>query len=175
MNLQADPFRSICEALAPALQAKIPALIIAQIGWPDSKFLETEGNLPSVFFWEVSDVARNVVSRIKPHKSTTNPDGSGYVFTEQSRVFYLMQISLFTSTPEERSTHGWTIMQHLITNYRLTLADGETATFKYKGKHDDEGETNYYQRDLTFEVWTRVLDAKPAQKVSTLDPETAID
>lgn len=175
MNLQDEPFKVICEALAQVLKATVPTLKRAQIGWPDVKFLQVDSNLPSVFFWEVSDTEKNVVSRLNVHKSTSNPDGSGYVYTEQGRIFYLLQISLFTNTLEDRSSIGWVIMQYLITNYRLTLADGETATFKYKGKHDDQGETNYYQRDITFEVWTRVLDATPAQKVKTLAPTTTID
>lgn len=175
MNLQDEPYRVICEALETVMLAQNPTLKSAKIGWPDAKFTKVDGNLPAVFFWEVSDTEHSVVSRLNVHKSTTNPDGTGYIFTEQGRVFYLLQISLFTNTPEDRSSIGWAIMQYLITNYRLTLADGETATFKYKGKHDAQGETNYYQRDLTFEVWTRVLDATPAQKVATLNPIITFD
>ncbi|MHB1651667.1 MAG: hypothetical protein ACYCVD_04210 [Desulfitobacteriaceae bacterium] len=174
MNLQTDPFRAICEALAPILQVQIPTLKRAQIGWPDGKFLQVDGNLPAVFFWEVSDTEKTVVSRLDVHKSTSIANGSGYVYTEQGRVTYLLQISLFANTPEDRSSTGWTIMQYLITNYRFTLADGETATFKYKGKHDSEGETNYYQRDMTFEVITRVLDVTAAQKVATIIKTTTL-
>ena len=176
MNLQAEPFVAICEALKVALQAQIPALKRIQIGWPDAKFLQVDGNLPSVFFVEVSDIGKNVVSRLSIHKKTLNADGNtGYIYTEQGRIFYLLQISLFTNTKEDRSSIGWAIMQYFITNYRLTLADGETATLKYKGKHDDEGETNYYQRDITFEAWTRILDAQAATKITTLQPTTTTE
>lgn len=176
MNLQDEPFKAICEALATVLQAQIPALKRIQIGWPDIKYLDVDGNLPSVFFVEVSDTEKNVVSRLNTHKTTLNADGStGYIYTEQGRIFYLLQISLFANTKEDRSSIGWEIMQYLITNYRITLADGETATFKYKGKHDDQGETNYYQRDLTFEVQTRILDAQAATKVTDLSQTTTTD
>jgi|GEM_PF-5662314 len=171
MNLQQEPLQVIGTALATALKAQSSQLKNATLGWPDTKWLGVDGNLPSVFFMEISETSKNVVSRYKIHKVVDNGDGTGSIYTEQLRLFLLLQVTLFTNTPQDRAAIGWIIKQYLVTNYRLLLSDGEYAMFKLKGDHQSgEGETNFYQRDLTFAVSARVLDATSAYKVTNLVP-----
>lgn len=164
----------ICEALANVLKQQIPQLKNAQAGWVEPKFLSVDKNLPAVFFIQVSETSKNIASRLKTHKTVTNPDGkTGFIYTEQLRLFFLLQISLFTNTKSDRASIGWSIKQYLVTNYRLSLTDGEFAMFKLKGDHQSQkGETNFYQRDLTFEVSARVLDATSATKITSIDSNT---
>ncbi len=185
MNLQKEPFQAICEALAaaindqiviynnsiPGVMGQIPQLKNAQVGWPDPKWLQVDGNLPAVFFVQISETGKNIVSRFKVHKVVDNGDGTGTVYTEQLRLSMMLQMSLFTNTPQDRAALGWLIKQYMITNYRLALADGEYAMFEFKGDHQGkQGETNFYQRDMTFTVTARVLDATSAYKVTNLNP-----
>lgn len=176
MNLQKDPFQSVCEALAQVLKSEITQIKYAEAGWPDSKWLQVDGNLPSIFFLQISEVGKNVANRLQVHKTVVNPDGTGYIYTEQKRLFFLIQISLFTNTPADRASIGWKIKQYLTTHYRILLSDGEYAMFKEKGDHQSiKGEKNFYQRDLTFEVTGRVLDATPATKVASINQATKIN
>jgi len=171
MNLQQEPFQAIGISLATALKTQASQLKNAIVGWPDTKWLGVDGNLPSVFFVEISEIGKNVVSRYKIHKTVDNGDGTGTIYTEQLRLSLLIQASLFTNTPQDRASLGWSIKQYLVTNYRLALSDGEYAIFKLKGDHQSiEGETNFYQRDLTFEVSARVLDATTSYKVTSIIP-----
>lgn len=185
MNLQEEPFQAISEALSGILLNNVYAQDLAmlgtiaslnpiknaQIGWPDPKFLSVDGNLPAVFFVQVSEIAKNIVSRHKVHKTTVNPDGSGYVFREQMRLFFMFQMSIFTNSAEDRAAIGWAIKQYLITNYRLALADGEYAMFELKGDHQSfKPDSKYYQRDLTWMAQARVLDATPAVQVKQIVP-----
>ena len=174
--IQEEPFQVVCEALASVLKTQVPQLKNAIAGWPESKWLQVDGNLPSIFFVQVSEMPKNVANRLDIHKQITNPDGTGYIVTEQLRLCFLLQISLFTNTPQDRASVGWAIKQYLATNYRIPLSDGEFAMFKLKGDHPSEkGETNFYKRDLTFEVTARILDATPATKVTSIEHNTEID
>lgn len=175
MNIQTNPFELIAEALAEKLKELEPRLVTAEIGWPDIKYTGVDSNLPSVFFVEISENGRNVTSRLKVHKTIDNEDGTGKIVTEQKRLFKLIQISLFTSSKEDRSSIGWAIKQYLVTNYRLLLSDGEYAQFTLKGEHDNPGESNFYQRDLTFEVTARVLDAKDGIKVTNINKTSTFE
>ena len=176
MNLQEEPFQAICESLSTTLKTQITQLKNAIAGWPETKWLQIDGNLPSVFFLQVSETSKNIVSRYDIHKTVINADGTGHIYTEQLRLFFLIQISLFTNTPQDRASIGWLLKQYLVTNYRLPLSDGEYAVFTLKGDHESiKGETNFYQRDLTFEVTARVLDATSATKVTTLNDTITLD
>lgn len=171
MNIQIDPYQAICEALESVLKAQVPKLKNVKAGWPDPKFLKVDGNLPSVFLLDISETSKNIANRLQVHKNIINSDGTGYIVTEQKRLFFLLQLSLFTNSQTDRASIGWTIKQYLTSNYRIPLADGEFALFKEKGDHSSKkGETNFYQRDLTFEVTARVLDATAANKVTSINP-----
>jgi hypothetical protein len=173
LNIQKEPFQAVCEALAPILKAQIPQIKNAIAGWPEPKWLKVDGNLHSVFFVQVS---KNIANRLDIHKQIINPDGTGYIVTEQLRLFFLLQISLFTNTPQDRASIGWAVKQYLTTNYRIPLSDGEFAMFKLKGDRESEkGESNFYKRDLTFQVTARVLDVTPATKVTSLDQNIDIE
>lgn len=91
MNLQKEPFQEICEALARVLKARMPQLKDILAGWPDPKWVKTDGNLPSVFFVHVSETSKNVANRLDIHKTEVNADGAGYMYTEQMRLFILLQ------------------------------------------------------------------------------------
>lgn len=176
MNIQKEPFQAVCEALAPVLKTQSPELKNAIAGWPEPKWLKVDGNLPSVFFVQISETSTNKTNRLDIHKKIINPDGTGYIVTEQLRLFFLLQITLFTNTPQDRTAIGWEIKQYLGTSYRLPLSDGEFAKFKLKGdRQSEKGETNYYKRDLTFEVTARILDATPATKVTSIEQNIEIN
>lgn len=176
MIIQEEPFKVISESLSKILKIQISQLKNATAGWPEPKWLKVDKNLPSIFFIQVSEISKNVTNRLKVHKKIVNSDGTGYIVTEQLRLFFLLQMSLFTNTPQDRASLGWAIKQHLVTNYRIPLSDGEFAMFKLKGDRESiKGETNFYQRDLTFEVTARVLDATQATKVTSLDTNIDIN
>jgi hypothetical protein len=140
-------------------------------GWPDPKFLGEDSNLPAIFFTEVSETGKNIVSRRDVHKTTDNGDGTGEIVREALRLYYLLAVTLFTNTPESRASIGWGIKQYLIDNYRLIMADGESAMFKYDGDHQSEKpDLRLYKRDLTFTVQARVLAATASNKVIQLLP-----
>jgi hypothetical protein len=149
-----------------------PTLKTAIVGWPDPKFLGEDSNFPAVFFTETSEKGKNIVSRRAVHKIVDNHDGTGQIVREVLRLYYLLTITLFTNTPESRASIGWGIKQYLVTNYRLIMADGESAMFKYGGDHQSEKpDIRRYQRDLTFTVQARVLAATAANKVTEIIPD----
>jgi hypothetical protein len=140
------------------------------LGWPDTKFFTVDGNLPSLFVFPVSDTGKHLASRETVHASVTNADGTITVYREKLRLFYLLQLSLFTKTPEDRSNIGWQIQQYFVSNPQLQIGipNVETSVFKYKSQHNPPGETNFYQRDMTFEVTARVLSQETATPLSKL-------
>lgn len=167
MNVQTDPLQSITLALRTII---VPLGVKnVDLGWPDSKFFQADGNLPSLAVFDVSDSGKHLASRETVHAVVNNADGvTATVYKEQLRKFYLLQLSLFTYTAEDRSNIGWMIEQYLTTNPRLQIGtlgldkNGnpiETAVFKYRGQHNPPGESRFYQRDIMYEVTARVLDA----------------
>ena len=171
VNIQEDVFQCMCEALAPVLKAQFPAIKSALVVWPDPRLLAEDANFPSVFFTQVSEKGANVVSRRAVHKIVDDGDGAGDIVREALRLHYLLTITLFTNTPEDRAAIGWGIKQYLVSNYRLIMADGESAMFHYGGDHQSEKPgLRRYQRDLTFTVQARVLAATPAVKVTDIVP-----
>lgn len=168
-NMQKDPLQSITLALQPIFANF--GVLNTQLGWPDTKFFTADGNLPAVAIVSAGGNAKNIVSRETVHAIVQNGNGTATAYYEKLRLFYLLQISLFTYTPQDRSNIGWNIEQYLVTNPQLQfgIPGVETAIFLMKSiPHDDEGETNFYQRDLTFQVQARVLDAETAQVMKTL-------
>ena len=177
MNEQIEPFQAIATALQTVLQANVPGLKTVQIGWPDTRWSGVDHAtpqgppLPGLFLVQVSEVGKNYCSRFLRHKTTIGTGGAGQVYTEQLRLAIMLQMSLFTNTPQDRAAIGWAIKQFLTTNYRQPLADGEYTILKLHGDHQSaKGETNFYQRDLTFVASARVLDATAATMVTTLNP-----
>jgi|SRR5579875_301277 len=163
---QKDPLESITEALGPIVSPF--GVKYTFLGWPDTKYFDVDGNLPSLFVFPVSDTGKHLASRESIHASVKNDDGTTTVYKEKLRLFYLLQLSLFTKTPEDRSNIGWKIQQYFVSNPQLQfgIPGVETAIFKYKGQHNPPGETNFYQRDITFEVTARVLDSQTSYVAS---------
>lgn len=174
-NVQEDVFQCMCEALAPVLLAQCPTLKHVLIGWPEPKYLGEDANLPAVFFTETSEKGKNIVSRRAVHKIIDNGDGTGQIVREVLRLYYMLTITLFTNTPEDRASIGWGVKQYLVSNYRLIMADGESAMFKYGGDHESEKPSlRRYQRDMTFTVQARVLAATASNKVTEIIPDFTI-
>lgn len=160
---QIDPLQSITLALQPIFAPF--GVKHTLLGWPDTKFFGADGNLPAVAIISANDKGRNLASRETIHAAILNPDGLTYtVYREKLRVTYLLQISLFTYTPEDRSNIGWQIEQYLVTNPQLQIGipGVETAVFHYRGQRDAPGETRFYQRDIQFEATARVLSTETA-------------
>jgi hypothetical protein len=168
-NLQKDPLQSITLALQPIFSGF--GIKSTQLGWPDTKFFSVDGNLPTVAIVQVGGNSKHQASRQSVHAVVNNGDGTSTAFYEQERLFLLLQISLFTNTPQDRSDIGWSIQQYLVSNPQLQIGipGVETSVFKLKGiPRDSEGETNFYQRDITFEATARVLDAETAQTATRI-------
>ncbi|GIM47037.1 hypothetical protein DNHGIG_25860 [Collibacillus ludicampi] len=169
MNVQIDPLQSITKALQDVFLPMGLKNVI--LGWPDTKFFTVDGNLPSLFIVQVNDSGKHLASRESIHATVPNSDGqTATVYKEKLRIFYLLQLSLFAYTQEDRSNLGWMIQQYLVSNPQLQIGipGVETAVFKYRGQHNPPGETRYYQRDMNFEVTARVLDASTAYIAKTV-------
>ena len=175
---QNEPFFDLASNLSAILLAQVPQLQQAKIGWPDRKWFQVETNLPGVFLVDISETGRHAVSQFATHREVKNADGTGQIITEKLRLRTLLQISLFTNTKGDREQLGWQIKQYLIANYRLPILDytqatptptGEHMMLYYRGDHKElRGEANFWQRDLTFEVQSRVLDAVPGHSASRI-------
>lgn len=182
MNVQREPLFDIVSTLSVVLKTEVPALKHAVMGWPDPKWLQVEGNLPAVYFVDISERGRNARSRDDIHREVVAADGSGQILQEKLRLHTLLQITLFAHTKGDRDQLGWRIKQYLVANPRLPLMDyapatpaptGEFMLLHFRGDHKSlEGSPNCWQRDLTFEVQSRVLDAFDGFQVKTLRPTT---
>jgi hypothetical protein len=150
----------------------VPTLKYAPQGWPDPKWFEDTGvNFPSVFFVKVSEKGTNTTGRAKVFKTVTNSDGTGAVYFETKKMKYLLQLSVFTTCPQQRLDIGWAIKQYLINQIQLPINAVNTARFDFKGGDRIlEGRDNFYRRDITFEVITRVLDGVQGYKVTSITP-----
>lgn len=165
-----NPFEAIATALATALQTQFPQLLVAQAGWPDTKWLTTDGNKPGVFFVEVSESGAPARSRYQPWATDAVT-----TYYETSRQQLLIQITQVSSTPEERSSLGYGIQQYLINLLQLPLADGQKSLIRYKGDVSPQGETNFYMRHLTFQFQARILQAIAGTPVTTITPRNTIN
>lgn len=159
MNEQRDPLQTIAEAI----QTLVEPFGIKEtiLGWPDPKQFDVDGSLPILAIFPVSDGGKTVTSTETIHATVDNGDGTVTVYKERLRKVYTLQFSLFTYTAEDRSNIGWSIEQYFTTNRRLEfgIAGVESGIFKYRGQRNPQGETKFFQRDITYEVTARVLDA----------------
>lgn len=181
MNIQNEPMFDIASNFSAVLLQVAPELKHALVGWPDRKWIQVENQLPAVFFVDVSETGRHYISQTAVSNTVDKGDGTGYLVREKMRLRTMIQVSLFTNTKSDRDRIGWLIKQHLITNYRIPIIDYAAATPAPTGEHllvffrndrkDIEGEANFWRRDLTFEIQSRVLDAEAAFKVTTADVE----
>lgn len=168
MTTQTDPLQSITLALQTTFSTSFKNIIL---GWPDTKFIDVDGNLPSLIIYPVSDHGKHLASRETVHAKVNNADGvTSTLYKEKLRIFYLLQLSVFAYTEEDRSNLGWTVQQYLVSNPQLAIGipGVETAVFKYMGQHNPPGETRFYQRDMTFEVTARVLDIATGYRAKTI-------
>lgn len=179
VNIQNEPFVDVTNTLGAVLKAQFPVIKHAIIGWPESKWLQVDRNLPAIYFVDITEHGEYATSQLETHRTIRNDDGTGFIVKEKQRLHTLMQITLFSHTKAERDALGWGIKQYLIRNFRMELIDylkptpmptGEYMMLKYAGDHKEEkGEANFWQRDLTFLVQTRVLDAEVAYPVKKVD------
>lgn len=172
--LTVDPWDAVCIALGNQIKTLVPALKYAAQGWPDPKWLEDTGvNFPSMFFVKVAEDSKAMTGRDNIYASIDNPDGTKNVYYELQRNQYLIQISLFTTDPQQRLDIGHAIKQFLIRTVRIPINAVDTARFFYKG-HDrmPEGRDNFYQRDIGFEVTARMLDGEVVHTNKTIQQNT---
>lgn len=170
--LTVDPWDDLCTTLSTQLKNLAPSLKYAVEGWPDPKWFKDAGiNFPSVFFVKVGEKGTNTTGRAKVFKTITNQDGTGAVYFETKKMKYLLQISLFTTDPQQRLDIGWAIMQYLNNQIQLPINAVNTARFVFiGGDRLSEGRDNFYQRDIQFEAQTRVLDGVASYKVTSVTP-----
>lgn len=163
----------ICDNLSNIFLTQFPTLKNAKLGWPDRKFFQVEHNLPAIFFVDISEKSERAVSQLLTHRTT-----SSSIIQEKMRVHTMVQMSLFTNNKLTRDQLGWGIKQYLVTNFHIPVYDftqatpvntGEYFLFNLVGDHREEkGEANCWQRDLTFTVQSRILDALTAYPVSQI-------
>jgi len=173
---QNEPFIDIVDNLSAIIRSQFPTVKNALMGWPLPVWLQVEkNNLPAVFFVDISETGEHAVSQYLTHRTVKNSDGTGQIIKEKLRLHTLMQMTLFAPDKLTRDQLGWQIKQYFVTNYHIPLLDytqatpaptGEYMLLKFHGDHKEaEGEPNCWQRDLTLEVQSRVLDAVPAWAV----------
>jgi len=148
-----DPFQAIATSLQSTLMAQFPQLKLVEAAWPDTKWITTDGNKPGLFVYQVSEAGKAERSRIQPWASD-----STYTYFETSRQQLLLQLTLVSSTPDERASLGYQIKQYLINLLQLPLLDGQMSLIRYRGDVSPKGETNQYMRHLTFQFQARVLE-----------------
>ncbi|WP_088187544.1 hypothetical protein [Desulfosporosinus sp. FKA] len=174
--LTVDPWDDLCTTLSTQFKNLVPSLKYAVEGWPDPKWFEDTGvNFPSAFFVKVGEKGTNTTGRAKVFKTITNSDGTGAIYFETKKILYLLQISLFTTDPQQRLDIGWAIMQYLNNQIQLPINTVNTARFVFKSlDRMPEGRDNFYQRDMQFEAQTRILDGVQGYKVTNLIPSLDI-
>lgn len=179
MNVQSEPFVTIARNLNALLHDVVENLQHFGVGWPDPKWLQVDSNLPSAFLHDLSETGASVVSRQEIHRQVVNEDGTGRILFEVMRLQTLVQISVLARSKDDRDDVAWRIKQYLIANPQIALVDytlatpadtGETALFFYRGDNKNPvGLPELYQRDLTFEMQTRVLEAVDAFRVDEIE------
>ena len=174
--LTIDPWDAVCTALSAQLMSLVPTLKYATQSWPDPKWFEDAGvNFPAVFFTKSAEKATNTTSRNVVYTSAVNPDGTFNVYYELKKMKYLLQVSLFTTDPQQRLDIGWAIKQFLISKVQFQINAVDTARFDYKGNdRSPEGRDNSYMRSMDFEVTARVLDGEVVNANSTIELNTYI-
>jgi hypothetical protein len=172
LNCQNEPIFDIVSNLSAIIRSQFPAVKFAQLGWPDRKTFQVEHNLPAIFFADISEKGEHAVSQYAVHRTTSNS-----VIQEKLRLHTMLQMSLLTNDRLTRDQLGWQIKQYFIAKFRFPLLDytqttpaatGEYMLLKFAGDHKEEkGEANFWKRDLTFIVQSRVLDATTAYPMTT--------
>ncbi len=173
--LLTDPFDALCIELQSQLINIQPSLKYVINGWPDPKWFENTGlNFPSVFLVNVGESGVSMTSRNLVYASVKNSNGTWNVYYERLRMTYLLQLTLVTSTPQDRLNIGWGIKQFLINTIQLPINTIDTAKFIFKEDKMLPGEDNLYQRDLTFEVSARVFDGDVVYQNTTITSSPTI-
>lgn len=177
MNVQVDPLQSITTALSGIFTGLGFSSVI--LGWPDPSLFQMDNKLPLLAVYNTSSNGKHLSSRDSIHATKLNTSGlTATVYQEKLRLFYLLQLSIFAHTVEDRSNLGWIVQQYLTSNPQIPIGipGVETSVFSFKsGPHDLSGEAKLFQRDLTFEVTARVLDAQtlvPVAKQVVLNDDT---
>ena len=174
--LTTDPWDAVCTTLSFQLLALIPTLKYATQSWPDPKWFEDTGvNFPAVFFTKSAEKATNTTSRNVVYTSVANQNGKFNVYYELKKMKYILQVSLFTTDPQQRLDIGWAIKQFLISKIQFQINAVDTARFDYKGNDRmPEGRDNFYMRSMDFEVVARVLDGYVANVNKTVQKNNTI-
>lgn len=161
MPVQTDPLQSITSALR-TLTVPMGVTTVSQ-SWPDPNLTSVESNLPCLFVYPVRErgtVSGNVNTVLATVKNADEQTAT--VYREKQRKTYELRLSLLAKTAEEISTIGWQIEQALNANTRLNTGDPlvDIVTFRYFGQYNaPPSEASLPQRDMTFNVEARVLDA----------------
>ena len=173
INCQNEPIFDIASNLSAIIRSQFPTIKFAQLGWPDRKTFQVEHNLPTIFFTDISEKGEHAVSQYAIHSTTSNS-----ITQEKLRLHTMLQMSLFTNDRLTRDQLGWKIKQYFVTNFHIPLLDytlatpistGEYILMKFAGDHKEEkGEANFWQRDLTFVIQSRVLDSTTAYPVGQI-------
>lgn len=161
MSVQTDPLVSITSALRE-LTGPMGVVTVSQ-SWPDPNITAVEANLPCLFVYPVREQG-GVIGNVNTVSATVkNADGkTATVYREKQRKTYELRLTLVTQTAEELSAIGWQIEQELNTNTRLNTGNPlvDVVTFTYFGQYNvAPSEAGLHQRDITFNVAARVLDA----------------
>lgn len=174
INIQNEPILDISSNLSAIIRNQFPQIKFAQLGWPDRKTFQVERNLPAIFFADISEKGEHAVSQYATHRITSTS-----VIQEKLRLHTMIQMTLFTNDKLTRDQLGWKIKQYFVANFRFPLIDytlstplptGEYMLLSFAGdRKEEKGEANFWRRDITFVVQSRVLDAVTAYPVTTIN------
>lgn len=161
---QDPPLLSIQSALKGIFTAPPYNLKYVILGWPDTKWFNPDGNKPGLIIVEAAPTTGKAArSQLQPFTQDTNN-----IYFEYQRLQLMLQLTLITSTPDERDSLGWSMMQYLTKNRQIALPDGQYSLFRLHGDFSPEGEANYYMRHLTFQAQARVLVPVAGSKVTSV-------
>lgn len=174
MICQNEAMYDITENIGHLLQAQFPQIKSFRRGWPNVKDFDVEGNLPAITF---IDVGEKIVYA-NPQDTISHTTSSSIVY-EKGRLYTLVQLSLFTNSRDIRDSLGFAIKQYLRVNYWIPILDysqttpNDTHEFMMiflEGDHrSQKGIANFYQRDLTLRIRTKLLDAATAYPAKDID------
>ncbi|KEO82998.1 hypothetical protein [Tumebacillus flagellatus] len=159
---QTDPLQSITQTLR-TLTTPMGVVTVSQ-SWPDPNVTSVETNLPCLFVYPVRERGTYIGSVNTVFATVKNADDTtATIYREKQRKTYELRLTLVTATADELSRIGWKIEQALNTNTRLNTGNPlvDIVTFTYFGQYNaPPSDAGAHQRDMTFNVSVRVLDAE---------------
>lgn len=159
-------FQDLVETLRSFVLTNVPGVNVCMEGYPDTKFLQLDGNLPGVFF--VIPSARMVDSRSVGYdfgvdQAVSAGQATGYHVLNKRE--YMIQAHIVANTKGEVVNIGDTLWSAISQNPYVPLQEHPQNTFLWPRSDNmvTKGEeTNYHRRVITFTATLRELASDTA-------------